>query len=194
MSEQRLYELYIENMRNPWVQPCPEKRVNKTREMVVMKNNSASAIYFFTKHVYCEIPCKLMNQHMHKFAVVTPMNIRTCITSGIIPTQFRIHVYNCHLVNLIVQLDGNKPLYLMAIEDRVICTDNPNEPNAQFYMLSDLTPTGMLSGEPKLFQFIVNKTGDNPSGSLGFYLYMDKNSYLRSDGASDTMGSKWMLM
>lgn len=192
-TEHQLYGKYLENLRNPWVQSCPEARIGKCHEMVVKKNDSANTIYFFTKQLYCEMPCKLMNQHHHKFAVVTPTNIRTCITSGIVPTQFKIRVYNCHLVNLVVNLD-HKPLYLTANDDRVICGEDMHNPNAQFYMTSDLTPTGMLDGEPKVFQFIVNKTGDNSSGSLGFYLYMDGKSYLRADGATDTVGSKWMLM
>jgi hypothetical protein len=193
-SEEQLYMMYRENTKQPWVQPCPESRVNKCRECVIRKNISANTIYFFTKQLYREMSCKLMNYHTHKFATVTPMNLRSCITSGIIPTQFLLRVYNCHLVNLAVYIDGSKPLYLTAKDDRVVCGENMHDPNAQFFMAGDLTPTGILSGEPKIFQFIVNKTGDNSSGTLGFYLYMDCKSYLRCDGASDTVGSQWMLM
>lgn len=196
-NEKVMYDEYLRNLKAPWIITCPEKRDGKYQEYILNRNTSANTIYFLTRCLYVDIPCKIMNQYHNKFLSATPQNINLGITGGGIPTQFRIHVCNCHMVNIIISshtLMTRTDLYLSIQNDKVVCTNNSTDPTAQFMLICSLTPSGLLKGNPKIFQFIINKNGDNTSGSFGNYLYMDKCLNVHSDGARDTSSSNWLIM
>jgi hypothetical protein len=200
-NEKILYDEYLRGLKAPWIVPCPEKRENKYQEYILNRNTSANTIYFLTRCLYVDVPCKIMNKQHNKFLSVIPQNVNKIdcpvVVGGGIPTQFRLHVYNCHLVNIVIPshaLMTPNDLYISIQDGKIVCTNCMNDPRAQFMMMCSLTPSGLLKGEPKIFQFVLNEASDNASGSFGKYLYLDKCLNICADGARDTTSSNWLLI
>jgi len=197
VAEKILYNEYYQNINAPWNVTCPEKRDGKYQDFILNRNTSANTIYFFTRNLYCDVPCKLFNKEYNKFISVNHRNASIGITSGIVPTHFRIHVVNCNLVNIIVPITAlhkERDMCLTVSNDKLICTEDFHDPKSQFYLIGSVSPSGLLIGEPKIFYFMSNNIGDNASGTFGQYLHMDKSMIVRPNGARDTMTAKWILM
>lgn len=204
-NESQLYNCYLCDLKKPWAVTCPEKRDGKYQNFIYNRNASANTVYFFTRSLYVDVPCKFMNYTNNKFISINPQTAPEGICGNGVPAQFRIHVYNCHTVNIFVSpqsYSNQDNLCLTVRGDKMVCTNSPNDPGSQFMMLCTLTPSGMLRGgtrdssenSSKLFQFVLCKPCDNSSGSFGKYMYFDRNMNLLCDGARETLSAMWVLI
>jgi hypothetical protein len=147
-----LYREYEKQSKLPWIASCPTKMERLYQNYIYNKNNSANTIFFLSKCIYQDIPCKLFNPKFNKFLSVNIKNLSSYITGTCIPTIFKLHVCSSFMISIIVPLDVLQPLsksdmVLSMQGGRLICTNNFDSPLSQFFIVKKENKFYFVSGD-----------------------------------------------
>lgn len=175
---------YLQQNTLPWVKECPIKVDTVYPQYINDKNESATNIYFLTKQLYTDVPCKLLNVLTNKY-IYTPNQIYGTGTTGSNNcTYFKIHIYNSYLINILVEyptITHNKAICLTINDQQLICTTDIDNPKTHFFLLK--------RGSYYCFVHYIFQEDR--------YLYMNNisNTFnILTNGSKNTPGIEWSII
>lgn len=178
-----IMEEYNKEKTYPWIEGCPERRDGKYQIYISNKNESANVIYFFTRRLYVDIPCKILNASINKYIHITENDI----AGSNIFTHFTIRTHNSYLVNIIVNnpvMFPHTPCCLAVENDKLVCINDFNNINSHF----------MLLKKGKNYYLSQNRVdGNKKSLPNGVLIYMTKAGKIMVDGERNMCETEWVL-
>lgn len=194
-SQQNLFGEYNRQQTLPWVVSCPERKEKYYQTYILNRNESANTLFFFTKQIYCDIPCRILNRIRNKYIFITPQNYSTGIQGCNNASHFFIHVFNSYSVNVIVnnaELSHVKDkretnhkttkLYLATSGNKLICSTDPNNSNSQFFFVK----------KNDIYYFIQNKPVEERN--IGLWWFMDQQNNIFANGLCGTAETQWTVI
>lgn len=212
-----LYDEYVRQQTEPWISPCPEKKDGLYQIYMANRNLSASNIYFFTKQCYCEIPCKILNISRNRYLYVmndllnqVPNRITSNrimpnpsinkmnsnkLSSNVVSlnnfyTVCKIRIFNAYLINIFidVQTKEKDKQYCLAVHDnQLICSTNPNNISAQFFLLK----------KDNVYQIMYHRYSNTNRlcqiSNYNFYLYADRTNNILTNGEPHMRETEWLI-
>jgi hypothetical protein len=189
-----LWSEYLSQRSLPWILSCIEKKEKYYQAYISSKNESANNIFFFTKEMYIDVPCKLLNCVRNKYLHVSEENYYCGLSGKNIFSHFIIKHYNSFLINIIVNnpvVTHGTLMCLTVHNNKLICTSNIHDCNSQF----------MLLKQDENYCFAQNRSIEELSANPekicingGKFIYMNKNNDVFTDGDKQNPECEWNIL